>query len=227
MDVARILAMGRRWWWLLILGSLFSIAAYGVTTRLRGAPNATPTYSATTTLFATLPALPEPALTADAAKRPWELDRLMATYAQMAKSRTVAERAVRDANLATSADDLVARIDTGTYGYTQLLRITVSAITPADAERSVAAVAAAFGEVRAEHGVPGDTAVFETLRAVRTDRPTPELVNIAIVVAAGLMASLAVVLAFEYGGGAASDERRTERETGGDVRAPSVKEGTA
>ena len=198
MDVARILAMVRRWWWLLALGTLFSLAAYGVVTRLYGAPQPAPTYAASTTLFATLPPLPDSALNADAAKRPWELDRLIATYAQMAKSRTVAARAVHDASLATNADDLAARTTTDTFGYTQLLRVTVRARTPDEAERSAAAVGQAFAAVRAEMAVPGDVAVYETARATRTDRPTPEIVNIAIAALAGLISSIAIVLAFEY-----------------------------
>lgn len=229
MDVARILAMGRRWWWLLIIGGLFSVAAYGVATRLHRGPHATPTYSATITLYATLPPLPDSAFSADAAKRPWELDRLMATYGQMAKSRTAAERAIRDASLATSADDLAARIDTSTFGYTQLLGITVSATSPADAERSVAAVVQAFGEIRSERGIPGDTVMYETLPAIRTDHPTPEFVNIAIVVLAGVLASVAIVLVFEYAGavGTAGVEAQGQvaaQESNGAGRAPSTNE---
>ena len=225
MDVARILAMVRRWWWLLALGTLFSLAAYGVVTRIYGTPQPTPTYAASTTLFATLPPLPDSALNADAAKRPWELDRLIATYAQMAKSRTVAARAVHDAGLATSADDLAARITTDTFGYTQLLRITVRAQTPDEAERSAAAVAQAFAAVRAEMAVPGDAAVYETLPATRVDRPTPEIVNIAIAALAGLLSSVAIVLAFEYLA-AGSEPRRAADPSSGVTRTSAVNERT-
>ena len=232
MDVARILAMGKRWWWLIIIGALFSVAAYGVTSRLRGASHQTPTYSATTTLFATLPPLSDAALASDATKRPWELDRLMATYAQIAKSRTVAERAISDADLTTTADDLASRIDASTFGYTQLLRINVSAISPADADRSLAAVVRAFGEIRAERTIPGDTAVYETFPATRSDHPIPELVNIAIVVLAGVLAAVAIVLVFEYAGGGAatnieSETRIASQATGVAGRAPSANERAA
>ena len=235
MDVARIFAIGRRWWWLLVVGTLFSVAAYGVATRLYGTAQAPATYAASTTLFATLPPLPDSALTADSAKRPWELDRLMATYAQMAKSRTVAQRAVRDAGLATSPDDLASRITTDTFGYTQLLRVSVTAASVDDAERSVAAVVRAFAEVRAERAIPGDAAVYETSPAARTDRPTPELVNITIVVFWGLLSSAGIVLAFAYMSGGASTageaeaatgiaSGQTTREPGGEMRAPAGNE---
>ena len=201
MDVARYLAIGRRWWWLLILGVMFSVAAYGVVTRLHGGARERATYAASTTLFVTLPPLPDAALTVDSTKRPWELDRLMATYGQMVMTRTVAERAIRDAGLADGADDLASRITGDTFGYTQLLRITVAGASAGGADRSLAAVVRAFGEVRAERAIPGDAAVFETSPAVRTDTPAPEFVNIAIVIFAGLVSAASIVIAFEYLGG--------------------------
>jgi capsular polysaccharide biosynthesis protein len=220
MDVAQILAMGRRWWWLLILGVLFSIAAYGVSTRVRG-DQTQPTYGASTTLFVTLPELPSSAFTADAAKQPWELDRLMATYAQMARSRRVAERAIRDGGLTSSPADLASRISTDTFGYTQLLGITVQASSPIEAQRSVTAIVRAFADVRAEQSIPGDASVFESSAPVRTDRPTPLIVDLAIVVLAGVMASGGVVFAFERLRplGATSDEL-----SGGGMCAPAANE---
>lgn len=198
MDVARYLAIGRRWWWLLILGVMFSVAAYGMATRLHGGARERATYAASTTLFVTLPPLPDSALTVDSAKRPWELDRLMATYGQLVRSRTVAQRAISDAQLSDGADDLASRVTGDTFGYTQLLRVTVTAASPGDAERSVSAVVRAFDAVRAEHAIPGDAAIYETSPAVRTDRATPEFVNIAIVVLAGLVSTIGIVLVFEY-----------------------------
>lgn len=200
MDVARYLAIGRRWWWLLIIGALFSLAAYGLVTRLHLRTPAPPTYSASTTLFATLPT-PDAAFPIDSAKRPWELDRLMATYAQMVKTRAVAERAVLDAGLPASPGDLSARITSDTFGYTQLLRISVTGASAGEADRSLAAVVRAFGEVRAERAIPGDAAIFETSPAVRTDTPASERVNIAIVILAGLVSAASIVLVFEYLGG--------------------------
>ena len=198
MDVARYLAIGRRWWWLLLLGAMFSVAAYGVVTRLQLRTPAPPTYAASTTLLATLPPPPEAQLAADPSRRPWELDRLIATYAQMAKSRTVAERAVLDAGLEINPDELAARVVTDTFGYTQLLRITVNGTSADEADRSVVAIALAFNEVRAERAIPGYAVVYETAPAVRTDHPTPEIVNIAIVAIAGVVSAAGLVLAFEY-----------------------------
>lgn len=196
MDVAQILGIGRRWWWLLLLGVLFSVAAYGVSVRLRR-DQVQPSYAASATLFVALPPPPESALAADAALRPWELDRLMATYAEMAKSRTVAERAVRDGALLTTPDDLGSRTRTETFGYTQLLHISVSAAAPDAADRSVAAIVRAFADVRTERSIPGDASLYETSAAVRTDRPTPLVVNLAIVALAGFMASGGVIFAVE------------------------------
>lgn len=197
MDVARYLDIGRRWWWLLVLGAMFSVATYGMVTRLHLRTPAPPTYAASTTLLATLPPPPEAQLAADPSRRPWELDRLIATYAQMAKSRTVAERAVRDASLTISPDELAARVSTDTFGYTQLLRITANGTSADEADRSVAAIALAFNEVRAERAIPGDAAVYETSPAVRTDHPTPEIVNIAIVAFAGVVSAAGLIFAYE------------------------------
>lgn len=224
MDVARYLAIGRRWWWLLILGVMFSVAAYGIVTRLHGGARERATYASSTTLFVTLPPLPDSALTVDSAKRPWELDRLMATYGQLVRSRTVAQRAISDAQLSDDADDLASRVTGDTFGYTQLLRVTVTAASPGDAERSVSAVVRAFDAVRAEHAIPGDAATYETSPAVRTDRATPEFVNIAIVIFAGLVATAGIVLVFEYvsggvretGGPAVHTGRREDGEAVGD-----------
>ncbi len=219
MDVSRYIAIGRRWWWLVVLGAMFSLAAYGVVTRLHLRTPEPPTYAASTTLFATLPPPPEAQLAADPSRRPWELDRLIATYAQIAKSRTVAERAVRSENLTISADELAARVETDTFGYTQLLRVTVTGTSAAQADRFVGAIVRAFAEVRAERAIPGDAVVYETSAAVRTDKPVAEPVNIAIVVFAGLISAASLILLFEYvlGGGAVaamglveSTEPRTE-----------------
>jgi capsular polysaccharide biosynthesis protein len=200
MDVARYLAIGRRWWWLLIIGVMFSLAAYGLVARLHLRTPAPPTYAASTTLFATLPT-PDAAFPIDSARRPWEMDRLMATYGQMVKTRTVAERAVLDAGLSSSPDDLAGRITSDTFGYTQLLRVTVAGPSAGEADRSLAAVVRAFGDVRAERAIPGDAAVFETSPAVRTDTPASELVNIGIVIFAGLVSAASIVIVFEYLGG--------------------------
>jgi capsular polysaccharide biosynthesis protein len=207
MDVAPYLAIGRRWWWLLILGAMSSVAAYGVVARLHIRAPAPPTYTASSTLFATLPPPPDAQLAADPSKRPWELDRLMATYVQVVKSRTVAERAVRDARLTATPDELAARVTSDAFGYTQLLRITVAGTSVEDAEASLGAVVQAFGEVRVEHAIPGDAAMFERSATVRIDTPTPEFVNIAIVVLAGFLSAAGIVIAFEYLSGGAQAGR--------------------
>lgn len=221
MDVAQILAMGRRWWWLLILGVLFSVAAYGVSLRLRG-DQARPAYAASATLFVTLPPPPEAALAADAAKRPWELDRLMATYAELAKSRTVAERAVQDGGLVTTPNDLASRTRTEMFGYTQLLHISVTAAAPDAADRSLGAMVRAFAGVRTERSIPGDASLYETSAAVRTDSPTPLLVNFGIVALAGLLASGGVIFAMERLRPALATS--TGEQPGGAARAPVIHE---
>lgn len=198
MDVARYLAIVRRWWWLLLLGAMFSVAAYGVVTRLQLRTPAPPTYAASTTLSTTLPPPAESAVAVDPSKRPWELDQLMATYAQMFKSRTVAERAVRNASLTTDPENLAARVETETFGYAQLLRVTVTGVSAGEAERMAAAVVSAFAEVRTERGISGNAAVYETSPAVRTDRPASARVDIAIVVFAGLVSAAGIILVFEF-----------------------------
>ena len=223
MDVAQILAMGRRWWWLLALGVLFSIAGYGVAVRVRG-ESVHPAYESSQTFFVTLPPLPASALTADPAKQPWELDRLMATYAQMAKSQAVAKRAVHDGGLDVAPGELAASTTTGTFGYTQLLRIGVTAGNSADAERRTTAVVRAFADVRAEQSIPGSASLFETSPAVRVDRPTPMAVNLAITMLAGLVASAGVVFAFEHRRLTTGMVPSTNGQPGTNVRAPATHE---
>jgi hypothetical protein len=51
MEAARYLSIVKRWWWLLIVGTLMSVAAYGIASRIRDRAPASPEFSASTTLF--------------------------------------------------------------------------------------------------------------------------------------------------------------------------------
>ena len=46
MDAARYLAIVQRWWWLLLLGTLISVGAFGVASGIRGREPAAPELSA-------------------------------------------------------------------------------------------------------------------------------------------------------------------------------------
>ncbi len=205
MDAARAWTLTRRWWWLLIVGTVFAIAAYGIAARIRDRHPAPPVYAATARLFVSLNASSgdNPAVV----DRPFDMDRLLYTYTTLLAGHAVATRAASNLGVMNAPDDLRARISVAQPKNTQLIDVTTRGATAADADALSFATIAAFMQLRVEQQLPGDVALYEAVPAVRETSATSEPLAIGLVAIAGLVAAAAIILAFEYLSDAVRDER--------------------
>jgi receptor protein-tyrosine kinase len=205
MDAARAWTLTRRWWWLLIIGTVFAIAAYGIAARIRDRHPAPPVYAATARLFVSLNASSgdDPAIV----DRPFDMDRLLYTYTTMLSGHAVAARAASNLDVMNAPDDLSARISVEQPKNTQLIDVTTRGATAADADALSFATVAAFMQLRIEQRLPGDVALYEAVPAAREASGTSEPIAVALVALAGLVGAAAIILAFEYLSDAVRDDR--------------------
>jgi capsular exopolysaccharide synthesis family protein len=219
MDAARYFSLLRRWWWLPAIGALVAVAAYGVATKIRDRSPQPPVYRATVTLLVALRAGDEPS-SPEVVDKPWDLDRLMATYAEIMRSDVVAERAARELGVPERAGEIAASISVATPDYTQLLYVSADAATAEDAEQLAGATAWAFAAVREDRALPGTATALEISRAQQVPvDATPLPLAVLLVALTGASAAAALVLAFEYLGATVRDASDAERVTSAPVLA--------
>jgi capsular exopolysaccharide synthesis family protein len=205
MDAARFFALTRRWWWLVALGALLAVAAYGVMSRLRPRDDH-PWYEASATLIVHLRTEPP---TFGVPEPLWDIGRLMATYVEIVESDEVAGEAARD--IGAAADPaLSARI----VGDAQLIRVRAQAGTQEQARVLLDSALKRFDTARELHGVPGESMVFglPDVSEAPVDR-TPTPVSLVLVALAGAIGAAMVAFGFEYLSDAIRDARDAEAAT--------------
>ena len=215
MDAAPFISLGRRWWWLCVLGALMSVAAYGVVSAIPD-PSDAQEYRATVTLVVSDRAASEAAV-ADVAvtDRPWDMDRLMATYAEIIESDAVAARAALELGDESLTDDIRDNVSVATPGYTQILRVTTRATTPEAAERVAGAIVWSATAIREERQIPGSITIFEqTPAAPALDDSSSPWLAILVVAVAGALGAGAIVMGFEFATDVVRGPRDAERATG-------------
>jgi capsular exopolysaccharide synthesis family protein len=219
MDAAQCLSLARRWWWLALAGAVIAVAAYGIASKLRPAEAPAPAYAAGATLL--VRTTDDPTDAGSETSRGEAIDRLVATYAAMIEGPSVAERAAEllgsaessAAGGAVKADSIDVRADP--VGRTQLLRITATGATPAEAEQLTGTVVRAFGEVHRVQALPGRFSVYESTPAARQPVDIqPRALTIVLVAFGGMLAACAVIFAFEYLSDVVRDAGDAERSTG-------------
>jgi capsular exopolysaccharide synthesis family protein len=214
MDAAPFFSLIRRWWWLCLLGAIVAVAAYGVTSRVRDRNAGPPQYRATVTLIVSSENEGADA-SAQLVDRPWDMDRLMATYAEIIESDTVASRAATELGDPSLADEIGRNVSVDTPGYTQVLRVTARADSAAAAERLAGAIAWSANAVREERATPGVLTLFEaTAASAIPDDSTPAWLAVIVVALGGALGAAAMVIAFEYTTDSVRDARDVERVTG-------------
>ncbi len=214
MDAAPVLSLTRRWWWLILLGAVIAVAAYGVASRLRDRNAGPQIYRAAVTMLVTSRGESEtpPEGVVD---RPWELDRLMSTYAEIIRSDAVAARAALELGGQQDADAIRNNISVDTPGYTQILKVTARGTTPDSAERLAGAIAWSANAVREERQVPGVLTLFDqTAAAPAPNDDTQALLAVAIVALAGAAGAAAIIITFEYATNSIREARDAESATG-------------
>ncbi len=212
MDAARYVSLVRRWWWLPVLGAVMAVAAYGVASRLRDEAPDAPVYHSTVTLVVSLR---EGGYAAAEGDLPWDLDRLMSTYAQILRSEPVAERAALELGEPERSDAVRRAVAVSISGYSQLLKVTVADSSPERSERLAGAIVWAFAAVREARDVPGVATVLDRSAAQQVPGDeTPLLLAAMIVALAGAGGAAALLLAFEQLSGAVRDARDAETASG-------------
>jgi receptor protein-tyrosine kinase len=207
MDAARVLVLIRRWWWLLATGVIVGVAAFGVSSRIRDGA-APPVFAAAAVLDVHLGAED------GSLREQWELDRLIATYAEAARSDRVAAQVRDELGLHNSVEDVRARMRAEPVAETSLLRLEARGSSASDAEALRNALVRAVNRLPAEDALTGSTSLYETTPAGRIagDR-TPEMLTALLVAVAGLLAACGVIFAFEHLGDAVHDARDIEKLT--------------
>lgn len=217
MEAARFWTMARRWWWLILVGALMTTAAYAVAEPVRERREGTPAYTASAALFVSLYDQQDSAeeIAARTGGDAWTIDRLLNSYATMLEGEAIAQAVADGLSIDVAGADLRNAIDADAVPHSQLVRLTTTAGSPADAERLRDAVLHAFTKVRGTAGVPGEAYVYE-INPARLDEVSPrsELTTFVVIALAGMLAAAGIVFAFEYLSDTIRDSGDAERVTG-------------
>lgn len=200
MEATRYLAIVRRWWWLLIIGTLMSLAAYGIASRIRDRVPPAPRFSASTTIFVSDQQAEQGApAPATASAQAAASDRLMRTYVEMIKGPDVALRMIERLGLQASVGDVQRHIDVVTPPGTQLIQVTTAADSAEDAQRLADGVVQSFIVLHDEGRLPGKTYVSSVAPAQQTVVQSRSDWRMILVVAVfGLLSAASIVIIFEY-----------------------------
>lgn len=124
--------------------------------------------------------------------------KLVKTYSQLAKSRTVTENVINKMNLDMKVEALQSMISVSPMGDTEFLTITVKSKDPKQAMQIANQLAKSLKEVSYNvKKVDNVQMLDEAQLPARPDSPKP-LLNIAIALFIGLMLSVGVVFLIEY-----------------------------
>ncbi len=221
MDATQYFAMARRWWWLLIVGTVISVGAYGVAVRVRDDRQGTPapTYAASATFFVSAGQAAPAAGQAPAANDNASLDRLTQSYAQIITGPGVAQRIVSALGLQQTAADVQSRISVETPSLTQLMKVTAKGASAGDAQQLIDGVMQAFVGLRQEGNLPGSVSIVEIDRPQEltispVDSLRGQIPTVILVAVFGMLGAAAIVVAFEYMTDAVRDRNDAERAAG-------------
>lgn len=213
-DYLRILRK-RKWWVILSLVACLGAAAV-FTVR------ATPVYEAESKLFVgqqqvTTQQLPQGVQVTQLSLQ------LLETYAEVLRTRPIAEHAVEEAALPIRPTDLVEDLEATPILDTQLIRLRYRSPDPALAQRVVNATADAFvSEIENIEAVPGTTGEEPAVKvsvvesALRPESPvSPQPVrNMVLAFVLGAMLGVGVAFLVEYLDTSVKDTEDVERVTG-------------
>ena len=136
-ELRRLFMVIRRWWWLILAcGLLAGASAFLISSRI------SPVYRATATLLVDSAQGTEGAQYSDIMAS----ERLALTYSQMVKGRDVVAAAIAELHLAEKPDALAGRVSAEPVPDTQLLRLSVEDLDPAQAALIANTIAETFIE---------------------------------------------------------------------------------
>jgi len=191
MELARYLSLVRKWWWLLVVGTLVAGgASYAISKTL------TPIYSASTTLLVNQTQVPGTIAYNDILTS----ERLTRTYKELIGKRPVLDDVAERLDLPFSRDKLAGMISVSVLSDTQLLRLSVESSDPALASSIANATAAAFINQNTEDRLsrPGDVSVVEAATTPSVPIKPNVKLNTLMAAVIGLLLAGAAALLIEY-----------------------------
>lgn len=124
--------------------------------------------------------------------------KLVKTYSELAKSRTVAEHAIKSLGLDMKVSDIQEMLSVAPKGDTEFLTITVKSKEPKQAMDLANQIAKSLKEVSLDVKKVDNVQILDPAELpVSPDSPKP-LLNIAVAFFLGLMVSVGVVFLLEY-----------------------------
>lgn len=188
-DLRHYLGVVRRRFWVLVV----IILAATVTSGVISLYFLEPAYQASTTLMVVKKESPLTDYTSLLLNR-----NLVKTYGEIAKSRTVTERVVRDLGLGIRPEDLQSRIDVNMVRDTEIIRLNVTSPLPKEASVTANALAVAFIQrVGSIMKVENVEVIDPAVEPVRPVRPRP-LLNVAVAAVLGVFTGFGLIFLLEY-----------------------------
>ena len=188
-DLRQVFRVVRRRFWMLVAIVVIAASVSGLTSLYLIAP----TYTSSVTLMVAKRESPVLDYTTQL------LDRnLVPTYAEIAKSRTVASRVITTLGLEMPVADLQRKIKVTAVNDTQVISISVDAHTPQGAMSTANAVADAFmAQVQGLMKVENVAIVDPAVAPSTASKPRPVL-NVVVAAVLGCLMGLALVFLLEF-----------------------------
>lgn len=191
MELARYISLIRKWWWLLLAGTLVSgVASYAISKTL------TPIYSSSVTVLINQTQVPGTVAYNDILTS----ERLSQTYKELIEASPVLQEVVNRLSLPFGRDALAGMISVSVVPDTQLLKLSVENADPELASRIANTSATVFIEQNTQNRLsrPGDVSIVES--ATRPDSPIkPNIpLNTILAAAIGLLLAGGAAIVIEY-----------------------------
>jgi len=191
MELTRYISLVRRWWWLLLAGTLIAgVASYAISKTL------TPVYSSTATLLVNQTQVPGTLAYNDILTS----ERLTRTYRELIDKEPVLQEVVDRLSLPFGQGELAGMISVGVVPDTQLLRLSVENADPALASRIANMAATIFIEQNTDNKLsrPGDVSIVEAATPAAAPIKPNVKMNALMAAVMGLLLAGGIVILIEY-----------------------------
>lgn len=191
MELTRYISLIRRWWWLLLVGTLVSgIASYSISKTL------TPIYSSTATLLVNQTQVPGTIAYNDILTS----ERLTRTYKELIDERPVMQEVIDRLDLPFSRDELAGMISVSVVQDTQLLKLSVEDADPGLASSIANTAASVFIEQNTQNRLsrPGDVSIVEAATKPSSPVKPNVMMNTLLAAAVGLLLAAGIAILIEY-----------------------------
>ncbi|MDP4088957.1 MAG: Wzz/FepE/Etk N-terminal domain-containing protein [Bacillota bacterium] len=139
---------------------------------------------------------------------------LIKTYTEIAKSNVVAERAITDGNLKTSAGALQSALTVNSQTGTQVLKMSITSGQPQDAEDKAEAMGSAFLTESRRLLPSGTVEIMDHAKLPQSPVKPNKMLNTVLAFVIGLILAIALAFLMEYMNDTIKSEEDVERYLG-------------